>query len=138
MKFKNVKHFFLISMLLVHPVACNTPVVLEGTWSGYEIGGSHRDWTLTIKHNQFALVCEDSNIWFNGILRLNTNCNRKKMDLMINDSPVRAYSGKTSFGIYEIEDGSLILVTAEPGNRHRPFSLDETEDTLAFVFEKSK
>ncbi len=120
------------------PGACNTPVVLEGTWSGYEIGSPRRDCTLTIERNQFALVCESAGMWFRGNLRLNTNCNRKKMDLLISDSPISAYNGKTSLGIYEIEDESLILVTAEPGNSQRPFTIDETEDVLAFVFEKSK
>ena len=37
---------------------------------------------------------------------------------------------------YEIEDDSLILVTAEPGDMQRPFSFDETEEFIAFVFEK--
>ena len=137
MKSKRVNQFLLLCMLLMLPVACNTPAVLEGTWSGYEIGSSHRDWTLTIERNQFALVCENAGMWFRGNLRLNTNCNRKKMDLLISDSPIPAYNGKTFFGIYEIEDEYLILVTAEPGNSHRPFAFDETEDVLAFVFEKS-
>ena len=130
--------FLLLSMLVMLPGACNTPVVLEGTWSGYEIGSPRRDCTLTIERNQFALVCESAGMWFRGNLRLNTNCNRKKMDLLISDSPISAYNGKTSLGIYEIEDESLILVTAEPGNSQRPFTIDETEDVLAFVFEKSK
>ena len=123
-------------MLLMLAIACNTPAVLEGTWSGYEIGRSNRDWTLTIEHNHFALVCENGSMWFKGSLRLNTNCNRKKMDLLISDSPIQVYNGKTTLGIYEIENDSLILVTAEPGNRHRPFSLEDTEGVLAFVFEK--
>lgn len=136
MKIKKVIRFFLPGILLILANACNTPAVLEGTWSGYEIGSSHRDWTLTIEHNQFALICENGSMWFKGNLRLNTNCNRKKMDLLISDSPIQIYNGKTAFGIYEIEDDSLILVTAEPGNRHRPFSLQETVGVLAFVFEK--
>ena len=135
MNIKKVIQFFP-GMLLILAIACNTPAVLEGTWSGYEIGSSHRDWTLTIEHNQFALVCENGSMWFKGSLRLNTNCNRKKMDLLISDSTIHNYDGKTAFGIYEIEDDSLILVTAEPGNGHRPFSLQETVGVMAFVFEK--
>jgi len=138
MKSKRGKSFLFLFMLSMLWVACSTPTELEGTWSGYEIGGPQRDWTLTIERNQFALVCENASLWFKGSLKLNTNCNRKKMDLIINDTPVRSYNGKTSFGIYEIEDGSLILVTAEPGNTQRPFSFDETEEVSAFVFEKSK
>ena len=136
MKIKKVFQFFVPGMLLMLAIACNTPTVLEGTWSGYKIGSSYRDWTLTIEHNQFALVYENGSMWFKGSLRLNTNCNRKKMDLLISDSPIQVYNGRTSFGIYEIEDDSLILVTAEPGNRHSPFSLEETVGVLAFVFEK--
>ena len=138
MKIKKIIQIFSPGMLLMLAIACNTPAVLEGTWSGYEIGSSYRDWTLTIEHNKFALVCENGSMWFKGGLRLNANCNRKKIDLLISDSPIQVYNGKMSFGIYEIEDDSLILVTAEPGNTHRPFSLEETVGVLAFVFEKGK
>jgi uncharacterized protein (TIGR03067 family) len=138
MKSKRDKLFLLLFMFIVLLVACGTPAELEGTWSGYEIGGPHRDWTLTIERNQFALVCENTSMWYKGSLKLNNNCNRNKMDLIISDTPVRSYNEKTSFGIYKIEDGSLILVTAEPGNMQRPFSFDETEEVIAFVFEKSK
>ena len=137
MKINKLYQFLLFLMLINLTVACSTPAELEGTWCGYEIGGPYRDWTLTIKRNQFALVCENARMWYKGILKLNNNCNRKKMDLIINDTPIDNYNGKTSFGIYEIKEGSLLLVTAEPGNSHRPFSFDKTQDVIAFVFERN-
>ena len=129
--------FLLLLMFIVLPVACSTPAELEGTWCGYEIGDPYRDWTLTIKRNQFVLVCENARMWYKGILKLNNNCKRKKMDLIISETPIENYNGKTSYGIYEIEKDSLLLVTAEPGNSHRPFSFDNTQDVIAFVFERN-
>lgn len=125
-------------MLIMVPVACSMPAELEGTWSGYETGRPHRDWTLTIERNQFTLVCENASIWYKGRLKLNSNGKRNKMDLIIRETPVRSCNGKTSFGIYEIVDGSLMLVTAEPGKTQRPFSYDESEGAIVYVFEKSK
>ena len=137
MKINRVYQFLLLLMLISQAVACSTPAELEGTWCGYEIGGPQRDWILTIRQNQFELVCENARMWYKGCLKLNNNCNRKKVDLIINDTPIRDYNGKTSFGIYEIEAGSLLLVTAEPGDTQRPLSFENTQAAIAFVFEKN-
>jgi uncharacterized protein (TIGR03067 family) len=136
MEFKSFKAFLLLFILTMLFVACSTPAELEGTWIGYEAGGPHRDWTLIIKRNQFELVCEDSNVWYRGNLELNNNCERNKMDLIISATASNTYNGITSFGIYEIEEDTLVLVAAEPGNSERPFSFDQTEASVAFVFER--
>ena len=136
MYFKTRTLFFIL-IFYISLVACSTPAELEGTWIGYETGSPQQGWILTIERNQFTLICEDSSTWYKGHLRLNNNCSRNKMDLRIRATAVQAYNGKTSLGIYEIEDGSLILVATEPGKTQRPFSFDETEEFIAFVFEKS-
>jgi uncharacterized protein (TIGR03067 family) len=136
MEFKNYRVFLLLFMLTMMLVACSTPAELEGTWIGYQAGGPHRDWTLTIERNQFELVCEDANMWYRGNLELNNNCDRNKMDLIISATAAQTYIGTTSFGIYEIEADTLVLVAAEPGNSERPFSFEQTQETIAFVFER--
>jgi uncharacterized protein (TIGR03067 family) len=136
MEFKSLKVFLLLFILTMPLVACSTPAELEGTWIGYEAKGPHRDWTLIIERNQFELVCEDSNMWYRGILELNNNCDRNKMDLIISATAAQTYKGTTSFGIYEIEEDTLVLVTAEPGNSKRPLSFDQTQESVAFVFER--
>ena len=138
MEFKNYRVFLLLFMLTMMLVACSTPAELEGTWIGYQAGGPHRDWTLTIERNQFELVCEDANMWYRGNLELNNNCDRNKMDLIISATAGQTYNGTTSFGIYEIKEDTLVLVTTEPGNSARPFSFDQTQETVAFVFERYK
>ena len=77
----------------------------------------------TIERNKFRLVCEDTRTWYKGSLELNNNCSRNKMDLRINTTAVQTYKGKTAFGIYEIEEDTLVLVAGEPGNTERPYSL---------------
>ena len=136
MKLKNCKPFLLLFMTAWLVFACSTPLELEGTWIGYQAGGPNRDWTLTIEHNQFELVCKDLNMWFRGNLKLNNNCSRHKMDLIISASAARINKGTTSLGIYEIEADTLVIVASEPGNFQRPFSFDQTQTSVVFVFEK--
>jgi uncharacterized protein (TIGR03067 family) len=136
MKFKHCQMLLLLLMVVWLVVACSTPAELEGTWIGYQAGGHHRDWTLTIERNQFALVCENSNMWYRGSLELNNNCDRNKMDLIIHATATQTDKGTTSFGIYEIEADTLVLVASEPGSSERPFSFDQTQATFALVFER--
>ena len=136
MYFKTRTLFFIL-IFYISLVACSTPAELEGTWIGYETGSPQQGWILTIERNQFTLICEDSSTWYKGHLRLNNNCSRNKMDLRISATAVQTDNGKTAFGIYEIEEGTLVLVTGEPGSIERPYSFDEAAETLAFVFEKS-
>ena len=86
----------------------------------------------------FELICEDANMWYRGNLELNNNCDRNKMDLIISATATQRYKGTTSFGIYEIEADTLVLVAGEPGNFKRPFSFDQTQESVAFVFERYK
>ena len=58
------------------------------------------------------------------------------MDLIIHATAVQTYNGTTSFGIYEIEADTLVLVASEPGNSERPFSFDQRQASVAFVFER--
>ena len=125
--------FFMLTMLFV---ACSTPAELEGTWIGYETGGPQQDWTLIIERNQFELLREDLKMWYRGYIELNNNCDRNKMDLIIRTTAAQTYNGTTSFGIYEIEADTLVLVAAEPGNSQRPISFDQTQASIAFVFER--
>jgi uncharacterized protein (TIGR03067 family) len=136
MEFKNYRVVFLLFMLTMLFVACSTPAELEGTWIGYATGGPLRDWILIIERNQFELVCEDANMWYRGRLELNNNCDRNKMDLIFSATAAQTYNGATSYGIYEIEADTLVLVAAEPGNAQRPFSFDQTQASIAFVFER--
>lgn len=139
MEFRRCKLFLLLFMLNMLLVACSTPAELEGTWLGYQIGDPHLDWILTIQHNQFNMICEDLSMWYSGHFKLNNNCERNKVNLEIKNTAVAAYNGKTSFGIYKIEEDTLILVANEPGKDARPLSFDdETAEIVAFVFEKSK
>ncbi len=132
-----IRTLFFVLIFFIYLAACSTPTELEGTWIGYEIGSPQQDWTLTIERNQFKLVCEDTRTWYKGNLELNNNCRRNKMDLKFSATAIQTYSGLTSFGIYEIEEGTLVLVAGEPGKAERPDSFDETKETVAFVFEKS-
>jgi uncharacterized protein (TIGR03067 family) len=139
MRLANCKQLIIIILFKILLVACSTPPELEGIWVGHEVKKPSLNWILTIQHNQFNMICEDLSIWYSGHYKLNNNCERNKVDLEIRNTAVPAYNGKTSFGIYKIEEDTLILVANEPGKDARPLSFDnETAEIFAFIFEKSK
>jgi len=114
--------------------ACRHFTELEGTWIGYETRKPLVDWELNVQGDHFALIREDSGMWYKGVLRLNNNCNRKKIDFQISETPVRAHKGKVLFGIYEIDVDTLIVISNEPEMRARPDSFDEFAKSMEFVF----
>lgn len=117
--------------------ACGKCPELEGTWFGYADGKSPADWTLTIKGDQYDLIREDSNIWYRGQIKLNSNCLLKKIDFEITDASNQTYNGKTTLGIYKIEEDTLTIVAGNPGEQLRPLSFDEIEKTVVYIFVKS-
>jgi len=117
--------------------ACSNCPELEGTWVGFTDGKSPADWSLTIKGDQYALIREDSNLWYRGQIKLNSNCVLKKIDFEITDASNRAYNGKTTLGIYRIEEGTLTIVAGNPGGQLRPLSFDEIEKTVVYIFVRS-
>ena len=136
MQSNRIRSFFIVILFSLTVFACSTPVELEGTWLGYEIENPRWEWTLTIQRDRFALACEEGDIWYSGHLELNANCARNKMDLEIHETSIPSCSGKTSFGIYEMEAETLLLVASRPGDGLRPWTFEETRSSVALVFEK--
>jgi len=136
MKSKRFVIILILSMLPLILNSCNYRTELEGAWVGCEIRKPLIDWTLTIKGNQFSLVCEDLNLWYKGFLRLNKNCRLKKIDLEVIDTAVQISNGKTSLGIYEVDGDTLTIIATDPGDHLRPLSFDEPGKSSEFFFTK--
>jgi uncharacterized protein (TIGR03067 family) len=118
-------------------ISCNRQTELEGPWIGCEIRNPILDWALTVQDDHFSLIREDSDIWFEGRFRLNSNCVLKKIDLQINDTHTRSQKGKTILGIYEIGSDTLTIVLDLSGKQERPLSLDEPCGAVVFNFVRS-
>ena len=137
MQSKGVNIFGVLAFLLMFLNSCNHRSELEGSWVGCEVRRPLIDWMLTINGNQFSLVREDLKMWYKGFLKLNKNCRLKKIDLEVIDTAVRMSTGKTLFGIYEVDGDTLTIIATEPGDRLRPLSFDEPGKFSEFYFTKN-
>jgi len=136
MQSKCSSFFFVLICLSLFLSSCNRRSELEGSWVGCEVRRPVIDWILTIKGNQFSLVCEDLNVWYKGFLRLNKNCRFKKIDLEVIDTAEQISNGKTSLGIYEVDGDTLTIIATDPGDHLRPLSFDEPGKYSEFFFTK--
>jgi uncharacterized protein (TIGR03067 family) len=122
---------FIVAMLFG---ACGKCPELEGTWVGYADGKPPADWTLTIQGDQYNLIREESGTWYNGQIKLNNNCVLKKIDFNITNTSVQTHKGKTSLGIYKIEEDTLTIVASKPGRHTRPLSFNDFEKAIVYIF----
>ncbi len=132
-RYNNLIILFIITLLFS---ACSICPELEGNWVGYADGKPTADWTLTIQGDRYNLTREESGPWYSGQIKLNNNCVLKKIDFNITDTSVHAHRGKTSLGIYKIEDDTLTIVAGKPGRQMRPLSFNEFEKTIVYIFER--
>jgi len=137
MRFEVFISILILFMCSVYLSGCDCQTALEGKWVGCDIRKPLVDWTLSIQGKNFVLMREDSNRWYEGQFKLNNNCVFKKIDFEMNDTYIRALIGKILFGIYEINEDTLILVTGEPGKQARPLSFDEPTNAVVFDFVRS-
>jgi uncharacterized protein (TIGR03067 family) len=136
MQSKGFSFFFVLIFLSLFLTSCNRRSELVGSWIGCEVRRPLIDWTLTIKGNQFSLVRDDLNVWYKGFLRLNKNCRLKKIDLEVIDTAAQIPNGKTSLGIYEVDEDTLTIIATEPGDHLRLLSFDEPGKSNEFYFTK--
>jgi uncharacterized protein (TIGR03067 family) len=130
-RYHNLIILFIVTLLFG---ACSKYPELEGTWVGYADGRPPADWTLTIQGDQYNLIREESGTWYRGQIKLNNNCILKKIDFNIMNTSVQAHKGKTSLGIYKIEEDTLTIVASKPGRHVRPLSFNEFEKAIVYIF----
>jgi len=106
---------------------------LEGKWVGIpQIG----DWTFIFSGNSASVSSPNPNICYKGTFDLKASDDPKRIDLLIKESPLSQYIGKTSLGIYKLEKDTLTLSLNEPGNTTRPKSFTSTGGTQLFILTK--
>jgi uncharacterized protein (TIGR03067 family) len=100
-------------------------VVLQGTWSGQEVGAKTQDSpSLTFDGTKLEFHGADPREWYKATYTLREDTNPKQLEAVITDCPAPQYVGKTAHAIYKIEDGKLTLTGNEPGNPAVPASFD--------------
>jgi uncharacterized protein (TIGR03067 family) len=134
--------FSIAVAVVVAALGCSTvhksdTSVLQGTWKGQETGRpAEGTCYLIISGNTLEFRGADSNEWYKGTFTLRESANPKQLVGVISECPAPQYVGKTVYGIYRIEEGTLTLTGNEPGNPELPNRF-EAPGSRTFVLKKS-
>ena len=105
------------------PVKSETSA-LRGAWRGREIGGrSAGTVSLLLQESTLEFHGADTNEWYKATFSL-YDTSPKQLVAVITDCPAPDYIGKTTYAIYQVQDGSLTLTGNEPGNPSAPAGFD--------------
>ena len=107
---------------------------LQGTWTGQEEGGrSKGNPSLVIRGSTFEFHGADTNEWYKARFSV-YDTEPKQLVGVITECPFPQYVGRTSYAIYELEDGKLMITGYEPGTPVVPPSFDAA-NARKFVFQ---
>lgn len=88
---------------------------LEGTWKD-----PHQGWVFEFSGNKIKITGPSPQMNIEGTFTSDSDADPKKIDIKIEKAGAPQYQGRTSLGIYKIEDILLTLALSEPGNNTRP------------------
>ncbi len=110
---------------------------LEGTWIGSDsFYPASILVTFIFSGNNWDFTTSEQSEWFKGAFTLNTSTNPKQVDAKINESSETESIGKTSLGIYKIEDNTVTFAVNEPGIITRPSSFTSSAEIRVWVLIK--
>jgi len=97
---------------------------LQGTWRGKEIGGKATgNVSLVLKGSNLEFHGPDNNEWYKAAFSA-YDTTPKQLVVVISDCPFPEYVGRTSYAIYQIQDGALTITGNEPGKPVAPAGFD--------------
>ena len=109
-------------------------VVLQGIWSGHQIGDkTPGDALFIVGDGKLEFHDANTNIWYKATFSLRENTVPKQADIQITDCFDRVYVGKTAHAIYKVADGKLIFTVNMPDNPAKPANFDD-QDAARYVF----
>ena len=112
--------------LLLGASGCSTlhksdSATLQGTWKGQEVGiTTEGECSIIVSGNNLEFRGVNPNEWYKGTFSLREDVNPKQVVFSITECPAPKYNGKTSYALYQIEDGSLTIAGNEPGSPDPP------------------
>jgi uncharacterized protein (TIGR03067 family) len=100
-------------------------VTLQGQWSGEELGARTQGASsFTVEGTKCEFHGANPQEWYKATFSLREDVTPKQLEAVVTECPFPQYVGKTSHGIYKIEDGKFTLAANEPGNPAVPASFD--------------
>jgi uncharacterized protein (TIGR03067 family) len=111
---------------------------LEGKWSGVEITHDNEGpVTLTFTADTMAYQGHEANDWVKGTFSVRENTSPKQFIGVITGAESPDSIGKKVYAIYKIDDGTLTITGAAPGESDFPAEFD-SEGTREFVLKRSE
>jgi hypothetical protein len=109
---------------------------IDGVWSGHD-RENETEIRLVVEHGHARLEVPSEEVWFEGEFSIHpVDDGLSHVEFRISDTAEAEYRGKTSLGLARLTDDRLVLAANEPGKKSRPTSLEDSEGTRLFVFER--
>ena len=106
---------------------------LEGIWKD-----PHQGWSFEFNGNNVKITAPSPGMSMEGTFTSDPSADPKKIDIKISKSGSPQYQGRTSLGIYKIEDIILTLALSEPGSNDRPQAFSTSGGAMVFRVSKIK
>ncbi len=97
--------------------------VVQGTWKGQEPNATASS-SLVMTGTNLEFHGANPQEWYKGSYTLRDDTNPKQMIVVITECADPKYVGKTSYAIYQIQDGMMTISAHEPGDTNVPASFD--------------
>jgi uncharacterized protein (TIGR03067 family) len=104
-----------------NPAAPPAATELEGSWSGYLVNAPDLSVGLRIQGNGIIYTIGGQEL-YQATFTLNKSQTPYCLDAVITSSRNTQYVGKSSVGIYQLTNDTLLIAGNEPGNPLRPTS----------------
>ena len=102
--------------------------VLQGAWKGQErAGNAAGSDSLVLSGTNLEFHGADPHEWYKANYTLLEDKNPKQLVAVITECADPKYVGKTSYAIYQIQDGTLTIAAHEPGDTNVPTSFDDPQ-----------
>ena len=100
-------------------------VAIQGKWGGEEIGvKTQGSSSLVFDGAKCEFHGANPQEWYKATFLLREDTTPKQLEAVITECPFPQYVGKTTHGIYKIEDGKLTFTANEPGNPSVPANFE--------------
>ncbi|AQT68113.1 Planctomycetes uncharacterized domain protein [Anaerohalosphaera lusitana] len=108
---------------------------LQGTWVGTVVGYDG-EVKMTFAEGSADFQADLGGISYKGSVVINEDATPAQADYTIDECKFEQYIGKTSLGIFQFEDDTLVLAANEPGKTERPTEFQPMNGTQVFEFKR--